>query len=128
MTKPKSAENRRADRARRRLLFNQLRLQADLLDEANDGRSSLILGRMLLIILSILGKRSLNGAKREALANHFADCAIIGGGPRAVELGRANNQRAIHLVGSFSIEELAKRIAWGEGRSGITIEDEKFPA
>lgn len=113
---------RRADRARRKQLFERLRLQADILCDSYDseGKASVILSRMLLIILDIVGNRSMNSAKREALANHFSDCSI--GNKRTVELGGTGYRNAIRLDGSFDIGDLAKRIAWGDVRTGETIE------
>lgn len=116
-------EKRRAERARRKRLFAQLQLQADLLYESynNEAKSTVILSRMMLIILDVVGQRKMNSEKREALVDHFTDSALSKEGS-VIELGGAGNRDTIHISGNYSISDLAKRIAWGEARTGQTIE------
>ena len=118
-------EKRRAERARRRQLFDQLKLQADILYESynNEAKSTVILGRMMLIILDVVGMRKMNNAKREALVDHLTDSAINKEGS-VIELGGTGNRDMVHISGNYSISDLAKRIAWGEARGGQTIEVE----
>lgn len=118
-------EKRRAERARRRQLFDQLKLQADILCESynNEAKSTIIIGRMMLIILDVVGMRKMNNAKREALVDHLTDSAINKEGS-VIELGGTGNRDMVHISGNYSISDLAKRIAWGEARGGQTIEVE----
>lgn len=118
-------EKRRTERARRRQLFDQLKLQADILYESynNEAKSTVILGRMMLIILDVVGMRKMNNAKREALVDHLTDSAINKEGS-VIELGGTGNRDMVHISGNYSISDLAKRIAWGEARGGQTIEVE----
>ena len=115
--------DKRAERARRKRLYGHLKLQADLLYESYDkeAKATVIIGRMMLTILEITGKRTLNAQKREALVDHLTDSAINKEGS-VIELGGASNRDAIHISGLYSIGDLAKRIAWGEARGGQTIE------
>ena len=116
--------SRRTDeRQRRRLLYDRLRLQSEILYDSyrDDRKATVILSRMMLIILDILGERGLNNERREALANHFTDCAIST--PTAsVQLGGGQDRNHLYLDGAFDIGDLAKRIAWSEARTGQTIE------
>jgi hypothetical protein len=69
-------EKRRAEHARRRRLFEQLRLQADVLcDSHKESQQTIVLGRMMNIILDVVGTRKLNSETRQALADHFTDSA-----------------------------------------------------
>ena len=106
-------EKRRAERARRRQLFDQLKLQADILCESynNEAKSTIIIGRMMLIILDVVGMRKMNNAKREALVDHLTDSAINKEGS-VIELGGTGNRDMVHISGNYSISDLAKRIAW----------------
>jgi hypothetical protein len=115
--------DKKAERARRKRLFGQLRLQADILCESYDkeAKSTVIIGRMMLIILEIIGQRSLNSEKRQALADHFTDSAFSKEGS-VVELGGAGNRDRIYISGEYSIGDLAKRIAWSEARGAQTID------
>jgi|SoimicMinimDraft_3_1059731.scaffolds.fasta_scaffold93878_2 hypothetical protein len=117
-------EKRRAERARRRQLFDQLKLQADILCESynNEAKSTIIIGRMMLIILEVIGQRGLNSAKKQALADHFTDSAISKEGS-VVELGGPGNRDRICISGEYSLGDLAKRLAWSESRGGQTIEN-----
>lgn len=116
--------SRRTDeRQRRRLLYDRLRLQSEILYDSyrDDRKANVILSRMLLIILDIMGERGLNSEKREALANHFTDCAV-NTLTSSVQLGGGEDRNHLYLDGAFDIGDLAKRIAWGEAREGQTIE------
>lgn len=113
---------RRADRARRKQLFERLRLQAELLCESykQEHKSTIILSRMMMIILEIVGRRSLNSAKKQALADHLADSTATG--EPSIQLGGGEDRDIISISGHFSFNDLAKRIAWSEARGGQTIE------
>jgi hypothetical protein len=117
------SSDRTRERQRRKRLFEQLRLQADILCDSyrDDRRVAVILSRMLLVILDIIGKRGLNSAKRQALADHFTDCAVDTG-KQSIELGGGQDKDLLYLDGAFNIGDLAKRIAWSEARTGQTIE------
>jgi len=116
-------DKRRRERARRRQLFEQLRLQAEILCDSynQEAKSTVVLGRMMLIILDITGGRRLNAARRQALADHFTDCALSQEGS-TVELGGGEDRDVISISGHYNIDDLAKRIAWSEVRTGETIE------
>jgi hypothetical protein len=115
-------EKRKQERARRKFQFEHLRLQADILCDSHkeEARQTVILNRMMLIILDIIGDRGLNDAKREALADHFTDCASTRS--TSVELGGTGDRDSLYLDGAFRVSDLAKRIAWSEARTGQTIE------
>jgi hypothetical protein len=80
---------------------------------------------MLLIILDIIGARGLNNVKREALANHFTDSAITRG-EATIELGGTGDRNTLYLDGAFRVSDLAKRLVWGEVRTGQTINMEQI--
>lgn len=117
-------EKRRREHARRQQLFQQLRLQAEILCDSNkqEHKQTVILNRMMLIILDVVGQRGLNSAKRQALADHFTDCALSQEGS-TVELGGGQDRDVISISGNYNIADLAKRIAWSEARTGETIEN-----
>ena len=116
-------DRRRRERSRRQRLFEQLRLQADILCTTHEeGKQSTMLNRMMLIILDITGQRGLNSAKRQALADHLTDCALSQEGS-VVELGWGQDRNVISISGNYNIADLSKRIAWSEERSGQTIEN-----
>jgi hypothetical protein len=114
---------RTRERQRRRVLFEQLRLQSDILCDSyrDDRRVNVILSRMLLVILDIVGKRGLNSVKRQALADHFTDCAINTSNA-SIQLGGGEDRNHLYLDGAFDIGDLAKRIAWSDVRTGETVE------
>ena len=114
--------DKRAERARRKRLFGQLKLQADILYDSynSEGKSSVIIGRMMLIILEIVGQRAMNTERREALADHFTDSSVSAGA--VVELGGPGDRDIIHISGNYSISDLAKRITWGDVRAPETID------
>lgn len=116
---------RQMGRERRRVLCEQLRLQSEILCDSHrqEGRQTIVLSRMMNIILDILGRRELNDATRQALANHFEDSAYAREG--SVELGGDGERNALYLDGAFRIDELAKRITWSQARTGETIEVER---
>lgn len=117
-------EKRRREHARKQQLFQQLRLQAEILCDSNkqEHKQTVILNRMMLIILDITGQRGLNSAKRQALADHFTDCALSQEGS-TVELGGGQDRNVISISGNYDIADLAKRIAWSEVRTGETLEN-----
>ena len=116
-------DRRRRERSRRQRLFEQLRLQADILcTTREESKQTIVLGRMMLVILDITGQRGLNSAKRQALADHFTDCALSQEGS-VVELGGGQDRNVISISGNYNIADLSKRIAWSEERSGQTIEN-----
>jgi hypothetical protein len=113
---------RRRDHARRRQLFEQLRLQAEVLcDSHEEGKQTIVLGRMMNIILGIVGERRLNDATRQELANHLTDSANGGPDITRVELGGTGDRNTLYLDGTFRIEDLAKRIIWSSARGSQTI-------
>ena len=116
-------DKRRREYARRQRLFEQLRLQAEILCDSykKEAKQTVVLNRMMLIIMDITGQRGLNSAKRQALANHFTDCALSQEGS-VVELGGGQDRDVISISGNYNIADLAKRISWSEARSGETIE------
>jgi hypothetical protein len=116
-------EQRRREQARRRRLFEQLRLQAEILCDSykQEHKQTVVLNRMMLIIMDITGQRGLNSAKRQALADHFTDCALSQEGS-TVELGGGADRNVISISGNYDIADLAKRIAWSEVRTNETIE------
>jgi hypothetical protein len=102
-------------RHRKKQLFEQLRLQAEILcDSHEESRQTIVLNRMMRVILDIVGERKINQAARQALADHFTDCATST--LPTVELGGPHVRNAIHLDGHFDIGDLAKRITWTEAR------------
>jgi hypothetical protein len=123
---PDRNERRRRERARRRMLFEQLRLQADILCDSHreEARQTIVLNRMLNIILDIVGPRKINDVSRQALADHFYDCAHRREG--SVQLGGEGERNALHLDGAFRIDELARRIVWSEARTGEVIEAAEY--
>jgi hypothetical protein len=114
---------RRAERARRKRLYAQLQLQADILYESynDDAKATVMINRMMLILLDIVGRRKMNSEKRQALADHFTDCALNKEGC-VIELGGPGDRDVISISGSYNIDDLAKRITWGEARTAQTIE------
>lgn len=116
--------DKQAERAKRKRLFAQLKLQADILYESynHEHKSSIIIGRMMMIILEIVSKRSMNSEKRQALADHFTDCAVSKPSS-VVELGGPSDRDIIYISGQYRIGDLARRIAWGEARGAETIEN-----
>lgn len=116
---------RRADRLRRKRLFAQLKLQADILYESynDDAKATVMINRMMLILLDIVGRRKMNNEKRQALADHFIDCALNKENI-VVELGGPGDRDVISLSGDYNIDDLAKRITWSEARTEQTIEVE----
>jgi len=99
-----------------------LELQASILCDSHDEKKEgVILSRMMRIILETVSER-LNNEKRQALADHFADCVYDRGTETIVELGGPYERNLLHLAGSFDIEDLAKRIVWTRERHGETIE------
>ena len=119
----KARRSRRSDeRARRHRLFEQLRLQSEILcDSHEDGKQNVILERMMRIMLEIRGEK-LNDETRQALANHFADSVYDRGTENTVELGGPYERNLLHLAGSFDIGDLSKRLTWTRERHGETIE------
>jgi len=104
-------------------LCERLRLQADLLCESykSKRKSSVILSRMMLIMLELVNKKELSRVKRQALADHFTDC-VVPATKAVVELGGGEDRDHLYLDGTFDVGGLAKRLAWGEARTGQTIE------
>jgi hypothetical protein len=116
-------KSRRSEYARRRRLFEQLRLQADVLcDSYEDHKQTVVLGRMMNIILDIVGERSLNSETRQALADHFVDSAYDKSIDPTVKLGGTGERNVLHLDGLFDISDLAKRIIWTDTRASRVIE------
>jgi hypothetical protein len=116
-------DSRRREYARRKRLFEQLRLQADVLCDSNeDHKQTVVLGRMMNIILDIVGHRSLNDVTRQALANHFSDSAYDKSLDPTVKLGGSGERNMLHLDGLFDITDLAKRIIWTDTRASRVIE------
>lgn len=117
---------KRERRAKRRQQFAQLKLQAEILCDShqNEGRQTIVIGRMMNIILDIVGQRKLNERSRQVLANHFEDSAFRTEG--AVQLGGEGDRDAIFLDGAFRIDELARRLVWSEARSYQTLEAKDF--
>jgi len=116
-------EKRRREYSRRQQLFEQLRLQAEILcTTRQESKQTVVLNRMMLVIMDITGQRGLNSAKRQALADHFTDCALSQEGS-TVELGGGQDRNTISISGNYDIADLAKRIAWSEVRTGETIEN-----
>ena len=116
-------EKRRREYSRRQQLFEQLRLQAEILcTTRQESKQTVVLNRMMLVIMDITGQRGLNSAKRQALADHFTDCALSQEGS-TVELGGGQDRNTISISGNYDIADLAKRIAWSEVRTGGTIEN-----
>lgn len=114
---------RRREHARRQQLFEQLRLQADILCTTRaESKQTIVLNRMMLVIMEITGQRGLNSAKRQALADHFTDCALSQEGS-TVELGGGQDRNTISISGNYDISDLAKRIAWSQERTGETLEN-----
>lgn len=114
-------QKRRRAYARKRQLFEQLRLQADILCDSHDERrESIILSRMVHIILGMTAQRKLNNVTRQALANHFVDCANPG--DPTIELGGPYDGDNLYINGSFRVSDLAKRITWTTNRTEITID------
>lgn len=116
--------DRKAERAKRKQLFERLKLQADILCESynSEAKSTVILGRMMLILLEIVGKRGMNSERRQALADHFTDCATSPAGS-VVELGGPSDRDIIYISGHYRIGDLARRIAWGDARGAETLEN-----
>lgn len=113
---------RRAAYARKRQLFEQLRLQADILCDSHDEKKEVVvMSRMVHIILGMTAQRGLNETKRQALANHFVDCANAG--DPTIELGGPYDRDTLYLNGSFRVSDLAKRITWTTNRTDQTIEN-----
>lgn len=112
---------RQQGRIRRRMLCEQLRLQAEILCESHrhEGQQNIVLNRMFNIILDLKHDR-INETSRQILANHFVDCGYLHEG--SVELGGEGNRNALYLDGAFKIDELAKRLTWSEVRTGEVIE------
>ena len=115
--------DRKQERARRRELCERLRLQAEILCDSynQEGKSKVILGRMMLIIMEITRGKTLTNAKRQALADHFTDCALSQEGS-VVELGGGADRDVISISGNYNINDLSKRISWSEERTGETID------
>lgn len=109
-------------RDERHTLFEQLRLQAEILCDSRDAqRERAVLSRMLNLILDVTKQeRRLNAQTRQVLADHFSDCAYDG--TPDVELGGPYNRNALHLSGSFDVEELSKRIVWASERYREIVE------
>jgi hypothetical protein len=119
-------DKRRREYARRRQLFEQLRLQADVLCMTHtEGKETVVLGRMMNIILDVIGERKLNSVTRQALANHFSDCLYDHGTNPTIKLGGTDERNMLHLDGQFDIADLAKRIVWTETRPHRTLDMEK---
>jgi hypothetical protein len=113
---------RRAAYARKRQLYEQLRLQADILCDSHDERKeAIILSRMTHIILGMTSARRLNNVTRQALADHFVDCAQPG--EPTIELGGPYDRNSLYLNGSFRVDDLAKRVVWTQSRTDTTIEN-----
>lgn len=117
--------HRTQERQRRRQLYEQLRLQSEILCDSyrDDHKANIVLNRMMLTILDIVGRRSITNVKRQALADHFTDCAVDTLKP-SVQLGGGEDRNNIYLDGAFNISDLAKRISWSETRTGQTIDVE----
>jgi hypothetical protein len=116
-------EKRRREQARKRQLFGRLLLQAQILyDSHKESEQTVMLNRMMLIILDVIGQRGLNSAKRQALADHFTDCALSQEGS-VVELGGEGDRDTISISGNYDIADLAKRITWSEVRTGETLDE-----
>ena len=115
-------KKRRQAYARKRQLFEQLRLQVDVLCDSHDDRKeTIVMARMMRIILGMTAHRNLNNATRQALADHFVDCANAG--DPQIELGGAYDRDSLYLNGSFRISDLAKRVVWTQARTDTTIEN-----
>src|SRR5258705_753663 len=113
-------QKRRRAYARKRQLLEQLRLQADILCDSHDPRKEeIIMGRMMNIILGMTVQRRLNNVTRQALADHFTDCANAG--DPQIELGGAYDRDSLYLNGSFRVSDLAKRVVWTQSRTDTTI-------
>jgi hypothetical protein len=117
-------KQRREERARRRTLFEQLKLQGEILCESNSNptRQSVVLNRMLNTILNLVKDRKVNDVVRQVLADHFTDCAHRSEG--TVQLGGEGERNYIYLDGAFHIDELAKRIVWAGVRGAPILENE----
>lgn len=115
-TKTKLGEGTR--RQKRKVLYEQLRLQAEMLCESHDTlKTREILSRMFGLMLEVTKQeRSLNAEARQVLADHFIDSSYDTGAEPDVELGGPHNRNALHLSGSFDVEELAKRLVWSSER------------
>jgi len=105
-------------RRERRLLYEQLRLQADILCDSHDReKERQVLSRMFGLMLDITKQeRKLNAPTRQVLADHFADSIYAAGTETRVELGGSEERNHLYLCGSFDVEELAKRIVWSSER------------
>ena len=119
----KNAQRRR-ERAHRRVLFEQLRLQSEILCESNryEGHQAIVLNRMLNTILALVKDRKLNDVTRQVLADHFTDCAHRSEG--TVQLGGEGERNYLYLDGAFRMDELAKRIVWTGLRNAPILENE----
>lgn len=115
-------QKRRRAYARKRQLLDQLKLQADILCESHDERKeAVILSRMMHIILGMTARRGLNNVTRQALADHFVDCANPG--DPTIELGGPHDRDSLYINGSFRVSDLAKRLVWTQSRTETTIEN-----
>lgn len=115
-------QKRRRAYARKRQLFDQLRLQADILCDSHDERKeAIVMGRMMHIILGMTAQRRLNNETRQALADHFVDCANAG--DPQIELGGPYDRDSLYLNGSFRVSDLSKRVVWTQSRTDTTIEN-----
>ena len=105
-------------RRERKRLYEQLRLQADLLCDSHDRQTEReVLSRMFSLMLEITKQeRKLNAPARQVLADHFADSTYAAGTETRVELGGAEERNHLYLCGSFDVEELSKRIVWSPER------------
>ena len=105
-------------RRERRRLYEQLRLQADILCDSHETqRERAILSRMLSLMLEITKQeRKLNAQTRQVLADHFVDSPYAAGDEPSVQLGGPHNRNSLYLSGSFDVEELAKRFVWSNER------------
>jgi hypothetical protein len=115
-TKTKRGEGTR--RRERRVLYEQLRLQADILCDSNDReRERAVLSRMFGLMLEVTKQeRKINAQTRQVLADHFMDSPYAAGDEPSVELGGPDDRNHLHISGSFDVEELSKRLVWSSQR------------
>jgi hypothetical protein len=114
--KMRDNQKRRRANERKKYLYQQLKLEGEVLCDSHIVKDdeAIILDRMLNIILRIMSKRGLNNVTRQALANHFTDCAQPG--EPHIELGGPYDRDSIYINGAFKIPELAERIVWIQNR------------
>jgi len=89
-------------RARRRLLVDQLQLQAQVLCESHKSKQAEVAGRMLKVVLELLR----NKGSGDALVRHMEGCAYHG-----VPFVRRDGNM-LHIDGHFDIRDLSRRMVW----------------